>query len=162
MALENGKLTAAAIDVYEREPSTIDNPLFKVDNILTTPHTAAETYETYHDIGQVPPHSAFSTYSTARHRRTSCNSIYPVQRVGLQRQPHPFFSSSLLASGKRMATSSPASGGVAKRQLAATHIDDASDDRQPQAAAAARGARRFDLMKASKARPFRVSAAPGP
>ena len=51
VALESGKLTAAAIDVYEREPSTIDNPLFKVNNILTTPHTAAETYETYHDIG---------------------------------------------------------------------------------------------------------------
>lgn len=51
VALESGKLTAAAIDVYEREPSTIDNPLFKVDNVLTTPHTAAETYETYHDIG---------------------------------------------------------------------------------------------------------------
>ena len=50
-ALESGKLTAAAIDVYEREPSTADNPLFKVDNILTTPHTAAETHETYHEIG---------------------------------------------------------------------------------------------------------------
>lgn len=50
-ALENGKLTAAAIDVYEREPSTIDNPLFKVNNVLTTPHTAAETYETYREIG---------------------------------------------------------------------------------------------------------------
>lgn len=50
-ALECGKLAAAAIDVYEREPTSADNPLFKVDNILTTPHTAAETYETYHEIG---------------------------------------------------------------------------------------------------------------
>lgn len=50
-ALETGKLTAAAIDVYEREPSSADNPLFKLDNTLTTPHTAAETYETYDEIG---------------------------------------------------------------------------------------------------------------
>lgn len=51
VALENGKLKGAAIDVYEQEPSSADNPLFGVGNILTTPHTAAETYETYHEIG---------------------------------------------------------------------------------------------------------------
>lgn len=50
-ALESGKLAAAAIDVYEREPTSADNPLFQVGNVLTTPHTAAETYETYHEIG---------------------------------------------------------------------------------------------------------------
>lgn len=51
VALDKGKLKAAAIDVYEREPSSADNPLFSTGNILTTPHTAAETYETYHEIG---------------------------------------------------------------------------------------------------------------
>lgn len=50
-ALESGKLAAAAIDVYEHEPTSADNPLFQVGNVLTTPHTAAETYETYHEIG---------------------------------------------------------------------------------------------------------------
>lgn len=51
MALHSGKLSAAAIDVYEREPVSADNPLFTLGNIVTTPHTAAETYETYHAIG---------------------------------------------------------------------------------------------------------------
>ena len=50
-ALESGKLRAAAIDVYDREPTRPDNPLFALSNVITTPHTAAETYETYHDIG---------------------------------------------------------------------------------------------------------------
>jgi len=50
-ALQRGKLSAAAIDVYEREPTSADNPLFTLSNIVTTPHTAAETYETYHEIG---------------------------------------------------------------------------------------------------------------
>ena len=50
-ALDNGKLAAAAIDVYECEPTSADNPLFTLGNLLDTPHTAAETYETYHDIG---------------------------------------------------------------------------------------------------------------
>jgi D-3-phosphoglycerate dehydrogenase len=50
-ALQSGKLRAAAIDVYESEPSSADNPLFKLGNLVTTPHTAAETYEAYHEIG---------------------------------------------------------------------------------------------------------------
>jgi D-3-phosphoglycerate dehydrogenase len=49
-ALASGKLTAAAIDVYEVEPVSADNPLFKLPNIVTTPHTAAETYETYRAV----------------------------------------------------------------------------------------------------------------
>jgi D-3-phosphoglycerate dehydrogenase len=47
-ALKSGKLAGAAIDVYEQEPVSADNPLFQISNIVTTPHTAAETYETYH------------------------------------------------------------------------------------------------------------------
>ncbi len=50
-ALASGKLAAAAIDVYEVEPVSADNPLFRLNNIVTTPHTAAETYETYRAVG---------------------------------------------------------------------------------------------------------------
>lgn len=50
-ALTSGHLAAAATDVYEVEPITKDNPLLALPNMLTMPHTGAETYETYHDIG---------------------------------------------------------------------------------------------------------------
>jgi D-3-phosphoglycerate dehydrogenase len=50
-ALTSGKLTAAAIDVYETEPASADNPLFRLKNIVTTPHTASETYETFRNVG---------------------------------------------------------------------------------------------------------------
>ncbi len=49
--LQSGKLHAAAIDVYEKEPISPTNPLFELNNIITTPHTAAETYETYYSVG---------------------------------------------------------------------------------------------------------------
>lgn len=49
--LDSGKLRGAAIDVYEREPTDPANPLFHTAGIVTTPHTAAETYETYASIG---------------------------------------------------------------------------------------------------------------
>ena len=52
-ALTSGKLSGAAIDVYQHEPSSADNPLFRLDRIVTTPHTAAETYETYTGIGAI-------------------------------------------------------------------------------------------------------------
>lgn len=45
-ALTNGKLAGAALDVYEVEPVTKDNPLFSLDNIVLAPHVAALSYET--------------------------------------------------------------------------------------------------------------------
>lgn len=50
-ALKNHVIAGAGLDVYETEPTKADNPLFTLDNIVVSPHVAAETYETYHDIG---------------------------------------------------------------------------------------------------------------
>jgi D-3-phosphoglycerate dehydrogenase len=50
-ALASGRIRAAAIDVYEVEPVKADNPLLRIDSIVTTPHTAAETYEVYREVG---------------------------------------------------------------------------------------------------------------
>jgi D-3-phosphoglycerate dehydrogenase / 2-oxoglutarate reductase len=52
-AVRSGKLTAAGVDVYEVEPTSANNPLFQIDRLVTTPHTAAETFETYTAVGEV-------------------------------------------------------------------------------------------------------------
>lgn len=44
-ALESGKVAAAAIDVYEQEPVTPDNPLIHLEQTVTTPHLGASTAE---------------------------------------------------------------------------------------------------------------------
>lgn len=44
-ALREGWIAGAAIDVYEKEPPSKDNPLFKLDNIIVTPHIAFFTKE---------------------------------------------------------------------------------------------------------------------
>ena len=62
-SLQSGKLSAAAIDVYESEPTSAENPLFKLANIVTTPHTAAETYETYHEIGLFTAQAILDVFS---------------------------------------------------------------------------------------------------
>jgi D-3-phosphoglycerate dehydrogenase len=43
-AVESGKVAAAAVDVYPKEPTT-DSPLFKYDNVVCTPHLGASTAE---------------------------------------------------------------------------------------------------------------------
>jgi len=50
-ALQAEVIAGAAIDVYEQEPVQAGNPLLKLDNLLATPHTAAETAETYRRVG---------------------------------------------------------------------------------------------------------------
>ncbi len=44
-ALKSGRLRAAAIDVFESEPPPQDHPLYKLPNVLLTPHMAAHTEE---------------------------------------------------------------------------------------------------------------------
>jgi D-3-phosphoglycerate dehydrogenase len=44
-ALKAGVIAGAAIDVYDPEPPLSNNPLFELDNILLSPHSAALTGE---------------------------------------------------------------------------------------------------------------------
>ena len=42
-ALRTGRIAGAALDVFEREPLPADSPLWGVENLLITPHTAGLT-----------------------------------------------------------------------------------------------------------------------
>ncbi len=48
-ALKSGKVAGAGVDVFEVEPAT-DNPLFGMENVVTTPHLGASTSEAQENV----------------------------------------------------------------------------------------------------------------
>lgn len=49
-ALQEGKIYAAGLDVFEREPIDPNNPLLKMENVVTVPHIGSSTEKTHHDM----------------------------------------------------------------------------------------------------------------
>jgi glyoxylate reductase len=52
-ALKDGKIRGAALDVFEQEPTPLDNPLLRLPNVLLTPHCASATWETRRMMAEV-------------------------------------------------------------------------------------------------------------
>ncbi|MCL0105207.1 2-hydroxyacid dehydrogenase [Dehalococcoidia bacterium] len=46
-ALNKGLISAAGLDVFEKEPVDPDNPLLNMDNVIVTPHMAGTTWDTW-------------------------------------------------------------------------------------------------------------------
>ncbi|MEM1578303.1 MAG: phosphoglycerate dehydrogenase [Archaeoglobaceae archaeon] len=51
--LESGKIWGVGIDVYEKEPPDFESPIFKFENVVTTPHIAASTREAQLIVGKI-------------------------------------------------------------------------------------------------------------
>ena len=45
-ALKAGRIAGAGLDVFEQEPTPLDNPLLKLDNVVVAPHISSASYET--------------------------------------------------------------------------------------------------------------------
>lgn len=62
-ALASGKLAAAALDVFEPEPPKPDNPLFKLDNIVISPHCGAFTVECGQRMAEVCARNVLAVFA---------------------------------------------------------------------------------------------------
>ncbi len=45
-ALKEGRIAGAALDVFEQEPTSVDNPLLTLDNVVVAPHISSASHET--------------------------------------------------------------------------------------------------------------------
>lgn len=45
-ALKEGRIAGAGLDVFEQEPTSMDNPLLKLDNVVVAPHISSASLET--------------------------------------------------------------------------------------------------------------------
>ncbi len=50
--IASGKVKGAAIDVFEKEPPTADNPLLKMEQVIVSPHLGASTKEAQVNVAQ--------------------------------------------------------------------------------------------------------------
>jgi D-3-phosphoglycerate dehydrogenase len=50
-ALTRGHLAAAGIDVFEEEPTSLDNPLLNLENVVVSTHVAGVTHEAHRQTG---------------------------------------------------------------------------------------------------------------
>ncbi|MCM8760288.1 MAG: phosphoglycerate dehydrogenase [Candidatus Omnitrophica bacterium] len=50
--IQKGKVKGAAIDVFEKEPPDLNNPLLKLEQVIVTPHLGASTKEAQMNVAQ--------------------------------------------------------------------------------------------------------------
>lgn len=52
-ALKEGRIAGAGLDVFEQEPTPLDNPLLKFDNVVVAPHISSASYETRSRMAEI-------------------------------------------------------------------------------------------------------------
>ena len=51
-ALKSGRIASAGIDVFEQEPTRLDNPLHQLDNVTLSPHVAGSDHISRRAMGK--------------------------------------------------------------------------------------------------------------
>jgi phosphoglycerate dehydrogenase-like enzyme len=61
-ALQTGRIAGAALDVFEKEPLSINSPLVAMENVILTSHSIAWTEELFRDMGRIDCQGALAIY----------------------------------------------------------------------------------------------------
>jgi D-3-phosphoglycerate dehydrogenase / 2-oxoglutarate reductase len=78
-ALESGRLRGAALDCFNREPPGADHPLFKLPQVLVTPHMASHTDEAASAMGWMSLKACLAALRGERAPHTVNPEVYAQQ-----------------------------------------------------------------------------------
>jgi D-3-phosphoglycerate dehydrogenase len=79
-ALKSGHLAAAALDVFEQEPTPSDNPLLRVPNIVLSPHAASNSAEGNRRMGMGAVTQAFQVLRNERPQSLVNPEVWDTRR----------------------------------------------------------------------------------
>jgi len=77
-ALTAGRLAGAALDVFAEEPPSTDHPLFRLDNVIVTPHMAAHTEEAMYRMATMVAEEIVAVLEGKRPRWCANPEVYAV------------------------------------------------------------------------------------
>lgn len=72
-ALQAGEIYGAGLDVFEKEPLSVDSPLLKMPNVVALPHIGSATHETRYDMDEC----AVDNLITALTGKVEINCVNP-------------------------------------------------------------------------------------
>jgi D-3-phosphoglycerate dehydrogenase len=75
-ALKSGKVAGAALDVYDVEPPSPDNPLLGLDNVVYTPHLGASTFEAQEAVGVEAANAVINALLKARYDNVRNRAVF--------------------------------------------------------------------------------------
>jgi D-3-phosphoglycerate dehydrogenase len=80
-AIQDRRIAGAAMDVYEAEPPSVDNPLFDLDNVFLTPHCAGISLEARSRLTDSTARNLLRALRGERPDRLVDESCWPPRRL---------------------------------------------------------------------------------
>lgn len=82
-AVKTGQIAGAALDVFEQEPTPMDNPLLELDNVVVAPHISSASHETRSKMAEMVAENLVSFFKGKVPPNLVNKEVLKVKKPGL-------------------------------------------------------------------------------